>query len=225
MKKITNLPTVIILLWILSIGLIYWKSDLKQNELLTQTKNNSKKLESVEDNQQQIMSSINYQTKRAKKIIEIRDFILRTNKNIFPALAYEIAEQNYDFAEKYQVDINMAIAIQAVETHFDYSSVSTAGAITIWQIMPANLRLICKAKSWDYNYKHFQERKYLSKQIESGYLWLSTLQSEYENIDDLLIAYNAGPKYVKIKKTHPNKLQDETKAFIPKVKRIYTSLS
>jgi len=166
---------------------------------------------------QNLKAGVDLQVEKELQIRKFRNYILEVNKEIDPQFAFELAELNYKYAIKYpNIDPYLVVSMQSVESKFNIEAVSPKGALGIFQIMPVNLRLICRSKDWEYS-KNFHTKN-LDRYIESGYIYLDILMSEHSG-DDVLIAWNAGSRWVG-EKTLPK----ETVNFVKRVKTSYKTL-
>ena len=158
--------------------------------------------------------------------IRAKEFIKLINPNLSEQQVNQIVRWNLLFAQEYNCDINLALAIQATETHFDWQRKSKKGAISIWQIMPINLKRICKLQGWNYSLINFSSFDSLQKQIEAGYIWLNMLNKKHKsNQEVILCEWNSGTKFLSKSKVNRHIIHVETKNFINQVKINYSRLS
>jgi len=111
----------------------------------------------------------------------------------------------------YQFDVrpSFLLALVACESNFNARAVSKAGARGLAQVMPATARgLGVEAKLlWDPRYNLYAAAKYIRLLVD-----------RYGNdLDKVLIAYNAGPAYVEKSKPIPK----ETTIYLGRVKSAY----
>jgi len=200
-------------------GLWYVTKNNQQVSISTENKIEELNLQvtEVQKTQQELLAGMDQETERKNKLLSVRDFIVSVNPNIDIGLAYDVAELNYNFAEKYNIDVDLAIAIQAVESHFHIDAESPVDALGLWQLMPVNCRLICRMRGWEYTKEKFQKKKWLATQLESGFIYLTLLESEYDTIDDLLVIWNSGHSQLKIWRENPEAVCQETRQFIEQV--------
>ncbi len=103
----------------------------------------------------------------------------------FPMEYYDVIE---NMARDLNLDPLLVMAIVKVESDFDPSAVSHAGAIGLMQVMPKTARWI----SEDLNPKIPEEN------LRLGILYLRYLLDEFEgDLEKALMAYNVGPNALK----------------------------
>ena len=112
-------------------------------------------------------------------------------------------------AKKLGVDPYIALSIAKIESNFDATSKSTAGAIGIFQLSPGT------AKKLGIN------PYIVSENIEGGIRYYQMMYNKYGSTDLALAAYNAGPGNVaKYKGVPPF---SATKKFIQNIKKEYNT--
>lgn len=93
-----------------------------------------------------------------------------------------VQDQIISSANSYGIDPNLALAVAKQESGFNQNAVSSAGAIGVFQLMPAT------AAGLGVNPND------LSSNIDGGVKYLSQLLGQYNGDTSLaLAAYNAGP--------------------------------
>ena len=124
------------------------------------------------------------------------------------------------FAQKYNMDSALIMAVIEVESKFNPKAVSKAGAIGLMQIMPKT----AKAVSRELKIKKYNKDSLYNPgiNIKIGTYYLKKLLLEFNNdIDLTLAAYNAGMgnirKWQEQKKEIPF---EETRTFVKKVKSV-----
>ncbi|MDO9464564.1 MAG: lytic transglycosylase domain-containing protein [bacterium] len=122
------------------------------------------------------------------------------------------------FAQKYNMDPALIMAVIETESKFNAKAVSKAGAIGLMQIMPKT----AKSLSRELNIKKYNKNSLYNPEINIriGTYYLKKLLQEFNNDIDLSLgAYNGGigniKKWQKQKKEIPF---EETRTFIKKVK-------
>lgn len=110
-------------------------------------------------------------------------------RNNNPKLTEEEAEKLYEILEnnskKYNVDINLVLAVASVESKFRHTATSSAGAYGIMQIMPKTA-------------EHYKvDRNKIDENIEAGVKHLRDSIDIFGNNDYAVASYNAGISRVK----------------------------
>lgn len=143
---------------------------------------------------QNVKSAISLQTEKEIKIRKMRNFILEFNPFIVEEVAFELASVTYELSIKYpSVDPFDIIALGYAESRFKIKAVSKDGALGWLQVMPYNLKLLCRAMNWSYSdTMHYADIK---KYTELAFVHVDIIQSDYSG-EDRWVCYNAGPKRV-----------------------------
>ena len=125
-------------------------------------------------------------------------------------------------ARTYGVDVHLLQAVVQVESNFDPSVVSRAGAIGLMQIMPATAAGFIGLQGTRASLA--QQLKDPAINVHAGALYLRSLMDTFsQRVDLALAAYNAGSGNVRKagNRVPPN---GETPQFVKKVTDLYTSL-
>jgi len=94
-------------------------------------------------------------------------------------------------SKKYNIQKDVIYSVIKIESDFRETVVSHRGAMGLMQIMPSTGKGIAKSNSLPYTKELLLDPIY---NIQIGTLYLSTLSKRYNgHIDDILVAYNAGP--------------------------------
>ena len=173
---------------------------------------------------QRLDAGIDFQTKRAKFLIVARDSILKKHrKSLTDGEAYRIAEFGLYVCEKYRLNPVLLFAVGRRESRFDIKAESNKGAKGIYQIMPLTGRILCDALDIEYNESMLFNMKV---NTEMAGKYLNYLQSEYSDLDLILIGYNAGPKWAnRYRVDKKTKLPEETIEYVKAVKKYYEEFS
>lgn len=102
-------------------------------------------------------------------------------------------------AARHGIDPNFVRAVIAVESGYNPFARSPKGAMGLMQLMPATAAELGVANPWE-----------PEENLEGGIYYLASLLSEFRDVKDALIAYNAGPEVVRKKLTVPQ----ETKQYV-----------
>ena len=128
--------------------------------------------------------------------------------------------------EKYKLPPELAL-LPYIESNYDPFSISTSGAMGIWQFMPSTARIYGLKDTWWYEQRHAP-----LVSTKAAVRYLAYLHNRFNNnITYTLAAYNGGPtlleKQIKLNKRLKKpldytslKLPQQTKEYIPKFKAI-----
>lgn len=127
-------------------------------------------------------------------------------RNNNPKLSENEAKELYEIlnskSKKYNVDINLVLAVASVESKFRHTATSSAGAYGIMQIMPKTA-------------EHYNlDRKKIDENIEAGVKHLRDSIDIFGNNDYAVASYNAGIS--RIKNTNYRNIP-ETRYYVAKV--------
>lgn len=133
------------------------------------------------------------------------NFMRTHNKNLSEKEAAFIYDVSMHYSKKYNVDPALVFSVMKTESHFKHSTVSTAGAKGLMQLMP-------------FNFNEFQVDNSIEGNIKGGILHLRRDLDSTNNIVKALVCYNAGCSrlsnnaWLKIK---------ETTDYVTKINKIY----
>ena len=97
------------------------------------------------------------------------------------------------YAEEYNVEENLIYAVIKAESNFDSSAVSNRDAIGLMQIVEETAIDVAKKNNIDIDTENIEEEILdIDNNINIGTKYLSTLLTQYGNIEVALAAYNAG---------------------------------
>lgn len=131
------------------------------------------------------------------------------------------------YAQAYGVEENLVYAVMKAESRFYPYSKSSKGAMGLMQVTEGTLDWISEKIDL-----RVQDPYDIETNIQAGIWYLSALQKTFDDIDLIIIAYNAGPGKTKEwmqegilvpGQTDSNNLPyKETQQYIEKVKKYYT---
>jgi len=114
----------------------------------------------------------------------------------------------YAYAEKYEIDAQLVKAVIAVESCFNNKALSKVGAQGLMQLMPDTAKWL-----------KVQDPHDPAQNVRGGVKYLAVLQKEFDRLELVLAAYNAGPGNVRRYKGIPPFA--ETRAYVTKVQANY----
>lgn len=129
-----------------------------------------------------------------------------------PTNRYRFEKLIVTAARKHRLDGALIHAVVQVESDYDPSAISKAGAVGLMQLMPATAR---RYGVWD--------RENPQQNIDGGARYLSDLLEQFRSVPLALAAYNAGEKSVS---NYGNRIPPypETRSYVRKVLEQYRSL-
>ena len=105
----------------------------------------------------------------------------------------------FKYSKEYNFNPYLVLAVMNTESHFNHSTVSSAGARGLMQLMP-------------FNFREFGVDNSISGNIKGGLLHLKRDYEKTKSVSKMLVCYNAG-KGIK-----------ETREYIPKVIQKYNKI-
>ena len=120
-------------------------------------------------------------------IVLFKDKLL---KILYPKTYSEIISV---YAEEYDVEENLIYAVIKAESNFESQAVSNRDAIGLMQIVEETAIDVAKKNNIDIDTENIEEEILdIDNNINIGTKYLSTLLTQYGNIEVALAAYNAG---------------------------------
>jgi hypothetical protein len=169
------------------------------------------------ETRQFLLSTIDWETKRQKCVLFMRDMIVdewkRCGMERDYNQAYMIAEKNMKESEKYpHIDPLFILALQFRESSFRDTVKSSAGAIGLMQIMPATGRLLAGFFQVNFSDKILKNP---NTNIMFGTKLLDVLFAQYGDFKLVLADYNGGPRQAYYYRTNDERFAKETEEYIP----------
>jgi len=194
-----------------------------QNQIHQISRTQEEQRQKQTETNQFLLSTVDWASKRQKLILFMTKQITYEweKARIKPevGLAYNMAEAIEYEAEKYPtIDPLFMFALSGVESTFNRGALSKAGAIGLFQIMPATGRLLCESFNMTYRdtlLYNFRINAKLAAKL------LDVLYAQYSSSSMVLAAYNGGPYQAYYYQSYKDKLSEETKAFVPSVEKKY----
>jgi len=202
------------------IGYLFFNFYGKMVNALTEVKNTQVvQYEDHVETRQFLLSTIDWETKRQKTILFMRDIIIKEWQRCGYYLdynkAYLIAEANMIESEKYpQLEPFLLLAMQWKESSFIDTIVSPVGAVGLMQIMPPTGRLLAGFFQLQYSRKMLLNFR---TSIKFGAKYVDVLFAEYNKTEVTLAAYNGGYWGAYYYKTGNERLAEETANYIPMI--------
>ena len=136
------------------------------------------------------------------------DFMRSHNRNLSFEESSFIYDMTMHYAGVYKVDPVLVFSVMKTESHFRHSTVSSAGALGLMQLMP-------------FNFKEFGVDNSISGNIKGGVLHLKRDYEKTGSISKMLVCYNAGCGRLA---NNAWKGIKETREYIPKVIQKYNKI-
>ena len=147
-------------------------------------------------------------------------FIHRVNSRLPVREAYRIATAIVGFSMRYGVDARLIMAMVMVESGFNPSARSRAGAMGLGQLMPGTARGIGVANAYDSAENLFGTVKLVRRHLED---YNRSTGDAYRSLVLTIAAYNAGPGAVRRHGGVPP--YRETQRYVRKVMSLYYQLA
>lgn len=136
---------------------------------------------------------------------EMIDYMRSHNKNLSLKESSYIYDTTMYYSNKYRIDPALVFSVMKTESHFRHSTVSSAGALGLMQLM-------------SFNFREFKVDNSIEGNIKGGILHLKRDLEKTKNIVDTLVCYNAGCSRLQNKKWL---LINETRNYITKINKVY----
>ena len=147
---------------------------------------------------------------------EIKAYMKQQNSKLDNKTADRIYKTVVYYSREYNVDPVLVFSVMKTESHFKHSTVSSAGAKGLMQLMP-------------FNFKEFGVDNSIQGNIKGGVMHLKRDYDKTRNVTKTLVCYNAGcgrlqnDNWLKIRETtgYITKIND----VYPEIKKLYYSNS
>ncbi len=130
--------------------------------------------------------------KLQKDEAEIFRLILKYSSTLSMLEAYNLAKLIKDECEYRDMDPSVILGVIMVESSFLPDALSNKGAVGLMQLMPSTGRYMAKKEGM--NLKSKQELYDPQVNVKLGIAYLSMLETQFNNIERALGAYNYGPR-------------------------------
>ena len=152
------------------------------------------------------------------------NFIARQNRNLNAQQAATIAASLLNFADRYNVDPRLVVAMIIAESGFDPTATSRTGAMGLGQLMPGTARALGVSNPYDPVQNLNGSIAYLRNRLDT--FRNSALPDgglSFEQVRLAMAAYNAGTEAVR--KYHGVPPYRETQAYVRRIESIYRKLT
>ena len=139
---------------------------------------------------------------------EIKAYMKQQNSKLDNKTADRIYKNVIYYSKQYNVDPVLVFSVMKTESHFRHSTVSTANAKGLMQLMP-------------FNFKEFGVDNSIEGNIKGGVMHLKRDYEKTKNITKTLVCYNAGCGRLKNNEWHKIK---ETTDYITKINNVYPEI-
>ena len=196
-------------------------------KLKTQTDSNANKSEESDDlpkgdasNIQSQSNKLFYDDKFVKKVNnasriqknignrKLVEYIKTQNSRLNEKEIQSILDYVFKYSREYNFNPYLVLAVMNTESHFNHSTVSSAGARGLMQLMP-------------FNFKEFGVDNSISGNIKGGVLHLKRDYEKTGSVSKMLVCYNAGCGRLT---NNAWKRIKETREYIPKVIQKYNKI-
>lgn len=153
-------------------------------------------------------------------VVALVVIIVLVGATILRAYMYPIKYEDEfkTYCSQFEIPLSLGYAVAKCESNFNYEAISFAGAIGIMQLMPTTADYIAGLIGY-YEEINLQDYKV---NIMLGCAYLSYLMNKFDNMKQVVMAYNAGEGRVQEwMLSDPNLIElpyDETKNYYAKVK-------
>ncbi|MCP1225493.1 transglycosylase SLT domain-containing protein [Sebaldella sp. S0638] len=139
---------------------------------------------------------------------EIKAYMKQQNSKLDNKTADRIYKNVIYYSKQYNVDPVLVFSVMKTESHFRHSTLSSAGARGLMQLMP-------------FNFKEFDVDNSIEGNIKGGVMHLKRDYERTKNITKTLVCYNAGCGRLKNNEWHKIK---ETTDYITKINNVYPEI-
>ena len=140
--------------------------------------------------------------------MEIKEYMKKQNSKLDSKTADRIYKTVVYYSREYNVDPVLVFSVMKTESHFRHSTISSAGAKGLMQLMP-------------FNFKEFKVDKSIEGNIKGGVMHLKRDLDTTKNITKTLVCYNAGCGRLKNNQWHKIK---ETTDYVTKINNVYPEI-
>ena len=143
--------------------------------------------------------------KKRAKYEKLISYIRTQNNKLSEREIRYILDMVWKYSNEYKINPYLVLAVMNTESHFNHSTVSSAGARGLMQLMP-------------FNFREFNVNNSIEGNIKGGILHLKRDYESTGSMTKTLVCYNAGCSRLKNDEWKGIK---ETREYIPKVIKKY----
>jgi Transglycosylase SLT domain len=125
---------------------------------------------------------------RERQVARLEDFLFARMPGLDPALHEDLARAILSESELARVDPLLALAVIEIESGYDPSAVSAAGALGLMQLLPGTM----KREVAGLGPEHLDPQDPIAN-VRAGVRYLRRCLDSYPDPEVALMAYNAGP--------------------------------
>ncbi|HTN70888.1 MAG TPA: lytic transglycosylase domain-containing protein [Methylomirabilota bacterium] len=153
------------------------------------------------------------QPPKPKELVEIYSIVKSHRPDVSDTEAWTVSEVILEQSSKHSFDPMLVLAMIQVESGFQYTAVSPAGARGIMQLLPDVAKSLLEeisptqgAKSRQFKPESLDDP---ILNIKLGVYYLHDLKKSFRNLNHALIAYNSGPTEIRNRLENNLELSDE----------------
>lgn len=139
---------------------------------------------------------------------EMKEYMKKQNSKLTEKEAQYIYNNVIYYSKEYNVDPILIFSVMKTESHFRHSTISSAGAKGLMQLMP-------------FNFKEFGVDNSVAGNIKGGVMHLKRDYEKTKDIVKTLVCYNAGCGRLKNNEWHKIK---ETTDYVTKINNVYPEI-
>lgn len=176
-------------------------------------------LENINDSNVKV-TKIGYK-RLEKDEAEIFRLILKYSDSLSTLEAYNLAKVINDECESRDLDPSLVLSVIMVESNFMPDAISRKGAVGLMQLMPTTGSYVAKREGISISGK--KELYDPEINVRLGIAYLSFLNSQFQNIEEALGAYNYGPnRYMSLSEvSEPDRLLPKYVYKVLKIKNTF----
>ena len=140
--------------------------------------------------------------------MEIKEYMKKQNSKLDSKTADRIYKTVVYYSREYNVEPVLVFSVMKTESDFRHSTISSAGAKGLMQLMP-------------FNFKEFKVDNSIEGNIKGGVMHLKRDLDTTKNITKTLVCYNAGCGRLKNNQWHKIK---ETTDYVTKINNVYPEI-